>query len=295
MATRECPFKRDSGTDTAELSMSDGCPFSKRRRLDDSAYNNSSQSRVADGSTIALTPLSLWPDDIIIHLLQFLDLQTLENFDVTCKRVHFFIRRDLEHLLDRLIPNSDIHDEIHQLITSRSEILSCPPRASFAYTQYMHSIYDYYHTIARTANPVKNCPRKIIHPEVDFDTFLPLHINLFRTSNCFYFSDPMIHIAHFWTIFWEYKRVKAIEPRKYRDIVAEWAWKRYSYRDILGVARFNGSYYSRLITSSLNCQRDALRMVLEIYKSRNDDRDVWTVKDGLRSQRQLTNFQACHG
>jgi hypothetical protein len=66
----------------------------------------------------------------------------------------------------------------------------------------------------------------------------------------------------------------------YLDTVAEWAWKRYSYQEILGVARFNGSYYSRIITSSLNCQRDALRMVLEIYSTRDSKSEMWSVTNG---------------
>lgn len=69
----------------------------------------------------------------------------------------------------------------------------------------------------------------------------------------------------------------------YLDTVAEWAWKRYTYREILGVARFNGSYYSRIITSSLNCQRDALRMVLEIYSARDAKSEIWSVTNGISS------------
>src|SRR5271169_2441056 len=42
--------------------------------------------------------LSAWPDDILIHLLDFLDLSSLQNFQLSCKRTSFHIKRNLRHL-----------------------------------------------------------------------------------------------------------------------------------------------------------------------------------------------------
>jgi hypothetical protein len=255
---------------------------SKRRRMDNdppTQLTEPVEQRSTDPTATMFPPLKDWPDDIVIHLLQFLDYDSLLNFHITCKRTHFFIQHNLKHLLEQFIASVPYTVEIQQLLTSRSYFTPQPPRYSFAYINHLHQLHSDFELIAIKANPVRSCPRTKIHPDIDFTTFLASHIDFFRTSYCHYFSDPLPHVTHFWTLFWEYKRVKAVDP-DYLDTVAEWAWKRYSYQEILGVARFNGSYYSRIITSSLNCQRDALRMVLEIYSTRDSKSEMWSVTNG---------------
>jgi hypothetical protein len=259
----------------------DECPASKRIRNEDRAAKAPEKAAEEPETCKTLPPFALWPDDIVVHLLQFLSLRTLEAFDLTCKRAHFFVQRNLQSLLANLVPPFHEIREIEQLLASRSQVIDTPTRYSFRYMHTLDAYYSYILNIASKANPVQMCPRNILYPDVDFESFPIEHVELFRGSHCHFFARPFLHVLHFWTIFWEYKRVKRVEPVRYREIVAKWAWERYSSREILGVARFNGCYYSRLITTSLNCHRDALRMVLEIYKSRCDRCDIVSTKDGI--------------
>ena len=259
----------------------------KRRRLLDGSGSSSPKTQPATPpeSMVEFPNLDRWPDDIIVHLLQFLDCDTLESFSSTCRRIRFFVRRNLKTLLDPIIASLPLADEIQHLLDARSQLQpsAIPPRPSFSYIRLHKRTYSDFETIAETANPVKTCPRSTIHPDIDFDFLQPSQLHFFRSSYCYYFHSPIESIARFWTIFWEFKRVKAEDPEGFKDKVSTWAWKRYSFRDILGVARFNGSYYSRIITSSLNCQRDALKLVLEIYKSRTRDHETWNVEEGVLS------------
>jgi hypothetical protein len=254
----------------------------KRRRLDtdppESTMNLENRPAM-EREANPWPPLKDWPDDIVIHLLQFLDYECLLNFHMTCERTYYFVQRNIRHLLEPFIASVPCSADIQHLLSARTQFIPHPPRYSFAYVNLLNQFHSDFDLIANNANPVKSCPRTKIHPDIDFGCFLPSHINFFRTSYCHYFSDPLPHVAHFWTIFWEYKRVKAVDPN-YVDVVSNWAWERYTYREILGVARFNGSYYSRIITSSLNCQRDALKMVLEIYSTRDTTTEVWSVNNG---------------
>lgn len=254
----------------------------KRRRLEKCTSNSSVvPSSIQLLRESELTPLSDWPDDIIIHLLQYLNLETLENFDVTCRRIRCLVQYSLKHLLEPFIQSVPLSDEIQCLAKARGHFVPSPPRYSFGYIRLLQRIYSDFQTIAKQANPIKKCPRQELHPDVDYSAFTPMYHHYFRSSYCYYFSQPIGSIAHFWTIFWEYKRLKAIDPDRFQEKVAKWAWERYSFRDIIGVARFNGCYYSRIITSSLACQRDALKMVLEIYKTRDVTHEHWSVKDGI--------------
>ena len=259
-------------------------PAKRRRLLDEPASPSPETLPATPTEVMAGFPnLDRWPDDIIVHLLQFLDLDTLESFSTTCRRIHFFVRRNIKMLLDPTIVSLPLADEIQHLLDTRSQLQpsAVPPRLSFGYIRLHKRIYSDFETIAQTTNPVKTCPRSTINPSIDFNFLEPSQMHFFRSSYCYYFHNPLDSIARFWTIFWEFKRVKAEDPERFKKKVATWAWKRYSYRDILGVARYNGSYYSRIITSSLNCQRDALRMVLEIYKSRTPSDEIWDVEDGV--------------
>lgn len=285
--------KRHSMADDAEPAKK--CPYmpseyserpTKRRKLDVESslpLSDATPEPPAENQSI-IRPLCHWPDDIIIHLLQFLDLETLENFDITCKRVHFFVRLNLKHLLEPFINSLPLTNDLQYIINARSEFQSFPPRASFSYYRLLQSIYRHFDTIANQANPLKKCPREILHPDIDYHTLQPSTIHFFRRNYCYYFSDPIPSIAHFWTIFWEYKRVKKVYPgegsEKFLERVRKWAWDRYTAKEIMGIARFNGCYYSRIITSSLNCQRDALKMVLEIYNSRDSTHEIWSVNNG---------------
>jgi len=103
-----------------------------------------------------LISLSEWPDDVLVHLLQFLDLETLENFDLTCRRVHFFVTRNINRLIQKLIPNTPLATETQQLIASRSVLLPCPPKYSFAYIHYFNAVQADFKTIVDVANPVKS-------------------------------------------------------------------------------------------------------------------------------------------
>jgi hypothetical protein len=186
----------------------------------------------------------------------------------------------MKPLLESLIAAIPLSTEIQHLVEARSYLHHPPPRHSFAYIRLLRSLYADFQVIANTANPIKQCPRSVIHPDINFSCFRPSHIDFFRRSYCRYFANPLETIARFWTIFWEYKRVKKDNPNEFHETVAQWAWKRYTYREILGVARFNGSYYSRIITSGLNCQRDALLTVLEIYRSKLEKHESWSINDG---------------
>jgi hypothetical protein len=259
--------------------------------LDRSAYwvNRTNVYEVSsDAKRPGLTPpdstpfpsLSVWPDDIIIHVLQFLEAETLFNFDLTCKRVHFFVRLNIKYLLESLIAAAPETAEIQHLIEARSYLRPPPPRHSFAYLCLLESIYTDFQTIAEKATPVQQCPRTVIHPEIDFSLFRDSHVNFFRQGYCHYFAKPIESIAHFWTIFWEFKRTKESDTVGFKEKVAKWAWERYGYRELLGVARFNACYYSRIITSSLHCQRDAFLMVLEIFRSKMET-ESWSFDDGM--------------
>lgn len=254
----------------------------KHRRLDDESQSislkSSPKSPHSDSTSFSL--LSEWPDDIIIHLLQFLEFESLRSLHKTCKRLHLIVQFNLKRFVGSVSASIPFSDEIQYLLQARAQFCPTPPRNSFGYIDLMRSIYTDFETIANTANPVKKCPREVIHPDLDFDFLRPSHTHFFRTSYCYYFSHPMQPIANFWTIFWEYKRIKREDPENFQEKVAKWAWERYTYKEILGVARFNGSYYSRIITSSLNCQRDALKMVLEIYQSRDARHEVWSFNNG---------------
>jgi hypothetical protein len=261
-------------------------PVKRRRLLDESTSSSPTTAPATPPEEMDGFPkLDRWPDDIIVHFLQFLDCETLQSFYSTCRRTHFFVRRNLKSLLDPIVASLPLTDEIQHLLDVRSQLLpsTVPPRPSFGYIHLHKRTYSDFQAIAEATNPVKTCPRATVHGGIDLDFLQPSVLHFFRSSYCYYFSNPLESIARFWTIFWEFKRVKAEDPEGFREKVAEWAWKRYSYRDILGVARFNGSYYSRIITTSLNCQRDALRMVLEIYKSRTPNHETWNVEDGVPS------------
>ena len=259
----------------------------KRCRLHDESSSSSSETLPASApeEMVKFPSLDQWPDDIILHLLWFLDFETLESFYATCRRTHFFVRLNMKSLLDTTIASLPLADEISRFLHARSELQpsKVPRRHSFRYIHLHKRIYSDFQIIADTTNPMKTCPRATHHRGIDFDVLQPSQLHVFRSSYCYYFSNPLESIARFWTLFWEFKRVKAEDPKGFREKVAAWAWKRYSYRDILGVARFNGSYYSRIIASSLNCQRDALRMVFEIYKSRTPKDETWNVEDGVPS------------
>ena len=253
----------------------------KRRRLNEAVSSPSSESpRDSTVARNAIPSLSDWPDDIIIHLLSFLDLETLESFDGTCKRAHFFVRRSLKQLLEPVISSFPLSDDIQHLIQARSDFRPSPPLDSFGYYHLIQYIYKDFETIATIANPLRQCPRQALHPDLDYSILQSSSLQFFRSNYCYYFSKPIESISHFWTLFWEYKRVKATDPENMLEKLAKWAWERYTSTQILGVARFNGSYYSRIITSSLNCQRDALKMVLEIYKAKDSTHEIWSVNNG---------------
>lgn len=270
-SVKKCPLMHSEDSDRP----------TKRRRLNDELSAPSSTPPLE--TTVARNALPSfcdWPDDIIIRLLPFLGLDTLENFDRTCKRAHFLVRRSLKRLLEPVITSLPLTDDIQHLIQARSEFEPLPPRNSFGYYHLIQSIYKDFETIATIANPLKQCPRQALNPDVDYSVLQSSSLDFFRSNYCYYFSKPIGSISHFWTLFWEYKRVKATDPENLLRKVAKWAWERYTPTQILGVARFNGSYYSRIITSSLNCQQDALKMVLEIYKARNSSHDIWSVNNG---------------
>lgn len=253
----------------------------KRRRLNEELSPPSCES--SSDSTDARNVIRSfcdWPDDIIIHLLSFLDLESLENFDGTCKRAHFFVRQRLKRFLEPAITSLPLSDDIQHLLQARSDFRPVPPRSSFGYYHLIQSIYKDFETIATIANPLKRCPRQALNLDVDYSIIQSSTLEFFRRNYCYYFSKPIESISHFWTIFWEYKRAKASNPVNLLEKVAKWAWDRYSPTQILGVARFNGCYYSRIITSSLNCQQDALKTVLEIYKARNSTHEIWSVNNG---------------
>src|SRR6202041_3276228 len=134
------------------------------------------------------------------------------------------------------------------LIEARGYLRPPPPRHTFAYLRLLQSIYADFQTIAEKATPIQQCPRSVMHPEIDFSSFKDSHVNFFRQGYCHYFSNPIESIARFWTIFWEFKRTKENDTIGFKEKVAKWAWERYTYRELLGVARFNACYYSRIIT-----------------------------------------------
>jgi len=276
----------------AQMHSEDSERPTKRRRLDEELSPPSLELRPESRVVKKAFPsLDDWPDDIIIHLLQFLDLETLENFDGTCKRTHFFVRRSLKRFLEPVITSFPLNGDIQHLIQARSGFRPSPPRYSFGHCHLIQSIYKDFETIAIAANPFKQCPRQALHPDLDYSALPSSSLNFFQTNYCYYFSKPIESISHFWTIFWEYKRVKATDPENLLEKVAKWAWERYTATQILGVARFNGSYYSRIITSSLNCQRDALKMVLQIYKARDSTHEIWTVNNGSQPNWVMVNFR----
>src|SRR5579871_4008412 len=216
MDTDEPPTPSSSTRDYAKRPLSSGrCPVTKRPRTDDNPLERPvtlSKQHELSGS---LTPLSVWTDDILIHLLQFLDLYTLESFEITCKRVHFFVRRNLKVLIPALIPRSRTFRQIQHLLASRSEVIDCPSKDSFAYIHALSIYYKHFLRISTMANPVDKCPRALMHPDVHFEWFHPSAIHLFRSNHCYYFARPFEHVVDFWTIFWEYKRMKKIEPLRY--------------------------------------------------------------------------------
>ena len=185
----------------------------KRRRLNEEVSPPLSQLPLE--STVTrndLPSFSDWPDDIIIHLLPFLDLETLESFDGTCKRAHFFVQRIVKRLLEPVITSLPLSDDIQHLIQARSDFRPSPPRNSFGYYRLIQSIYKDFETIATIANPLKQCPREALHPQLDYSTLPSSSLHFFRSNYCYYFSKPIESISHFWTLFWEYKRVKATDP-----------------------------------------------------------------------------------
>src|SRR5579862_3057225 len=120
MDTDEPPPPSSSTREYAKRPLSSGrCPVTKRPRTDDNPLERPVSLSKHHELSGSLTPLSVWPDDILIHLLQFLDLYTLESFDITCKRVHFFVRRNLKLLIPALIPQSRTFRQIEQLLASR--------------------------------------------------------------------------------------------------------------------------------------------------------------------------------
>src|SRR5947207_14948437 len=105
----------------AQMHSEDSERPAKRRRLDEEFAPPSLESRAHSRvEEKAFPSLYDWPDDIIIHLLQFLDLETLENFDGTCKRIHFFVRCSLKRFLEPVITSIPLSDDIQYLIQARS-------------------------------------------------------------------------------------------------------------------------------------------------------------------------------
>jgi len=234
----------------------------KHRRLDGcfTSFSPQNCTECLCTKSNSFPPLSEWPDDIIIHFLQYVEFETLKSIDGSCKRFHFIVQGNLKRLLEPVIASRPFSDEIQHLIQARAQFCSSPPPHSFGYVHLMQSIYADFETIANTANPVKKCPREVIHPDLDIESLRPSHIHFFRSSYCYYFTYPLQPIANFWTIFWEYKHAKAADPEGFHDKVAKWAWERYTYKEILGVA---------------------LKMVLEIYKSRDLRTEIWSFNNGM--------------
>src|SRR5277367_2170730 len=206
-------------------------PVRRRRLLDEPASSSPETVPSTPPKEMDVFPkLDRWPDDIIIHLLQFLDYETLESFYFTCRRTHFFVHRNFKSLLDPIFASLPLADEIQHLLDARSKLepSTIPPRPSFGYIHLHKRTSSDFQTIAEATNPMKTCPRAAIHPGIDFDFLQPPHLYFFRSSYCYYFSNPLESIARFWTIFWEFKRLKAEDPEGFREKVAEWAWKRYS-------------------------------------------------------------------
>src|SRR5436305_3567289 len=155
------PSKSCLLTDSHELE-----PRKKRRKLVETPTSVSTTEATSSEIESSLK-LDEWPDDIIIHFLQFLDLSTLENFQSTCKRIQFFIKINAKSLFEPFIASLPLTNDLQALEEARNHFHPSPPRHSFAYLKLLQSTYSKFETIADEVNPIKKCPREILYPDIE--------------------------------------------------------------------------------------------------------------------------------
>jgi hypothetical protein len=104
----------------AEWTLDRSTYWGNRTNVYEDVASDAKRPRLTSPDSTSFPSLSVWPDDIIIHVVQSLDAKTLFDFDISCKRVHFFVRLNIKHLLQSLIAAVPESAEIQPLIEARS-------------------------------------------------------------------------------------------------------------------------------------------------------------------------------